>query len=105
MKNLLLCLLAISASACHDLTPKQAARLDRFECQARALAKVVEPAIDATVLLTQLYTGEADLASVLLAASASQDEVDALVEDLKACGTIVHEKAAPEPGRVIRASW
>lgn len=95
------------ACACHDLTPRQQAKLDRFECQARALAQVVEPTLDAAEVLKDLYTGEAELASVIGAVGATRAEFEQLLADLESCGTIVERAPAPEPAEpaALRVSW
>jgi hypothetical protein len=104
----LLCLLPVCALwACHDLTPKQATRLDRFQCQAEALAPAVEPALDATELLKDLYAGKANLGAVLSALAISQAELNALLMRLQACDTdleLDEPQPAPEPAK-LRASW
>jgi hypothetical protein len=100
---LLTCTLLVLA--CHDLTPRQQARLDRFECQARALAEVVEPTIDAAALLTDLYAGKADLAAVLGAVAATRAEAEQLIADLKACGTVIEGPAAPVEPAAVRVVW
>ncbi len=76
---------AIFAVACHDLTPRQQARLDKFECQAAALAPLVEPIYDATDLLRAARAGEADINQVLRALAVAEDEVRALVSRLEGC--------------------
>lgn len=88
MKSLaLLSICLLPVFACHDLSPKQQARLDQFECQAAALAEVVEPTLNATELLRDLYAGKADLAQALGAVSATQGEVQRLLNSLRECGT------------------
>lgn len=79
-------------SGCHALTPAQEARLDKLDCQARALEPLVSPALDAAELVRDLYAGKADLAAVLANVGASREDVKALFARLKAC------EPAPEPG-------
>lgn len=72
--------------ACHSLTPAQQARLDLFECRARALAPVVaEVYPDVEALVRDLYTGRASLQSVLSALEMTADEAADLGESLQAC--------------------
>ena len=68
-----------------QLTPKQQARLDKFECQAEALKPLVEPVYDAVELLQKLRTGEANLNAVLENLDAARSEVEALFSRLEAC--------------------
>jgi hypothetical protein len=72
-------------SGCHSLTPAQEARLDKLDCQARALEPLVSPALDAAELVRDLYAGKADLADVLANVGASREDVKALLDRLRAC--------------------
>ena len=72
-------------AGCHSLTPAQQARADKFECQAAALAPLVEPTLDAADLLHDLYSGSANLGAVLSRLEIAQDEADALIDRLRAC--------------------
>lgn len=74
-----------AALGCKDLTPKQQERIDRFECEAAALAPLVEPALDAAELLRDLYAGRADLRQVARLLELSQAELEELVERLNGC--------------------
>lgn len=97
MKFALLCFLPF-AFACHDLTPKQQARLDKFECQARALAPVVEPVYDAVELLRDLRAGKASLGQVLRNLAADEPEIRAMLERFDACEDAPAAPAAPDAG-------
>lgn len=98
----LLCLAPLFG--CHSLAPLQQARQDRFQCQANALAKVVEPTLDAVELLKDLYAGRADLGVVLGSVAATQAEVQTLLAALRDCGTDVEQVPAEEPA-LLQTSW
>lgn len=70
---------------CHNLTSAQAAKVEKFDCQVRALAPLVEPALDAAELARDLYSGKADMGRVLGSLGASKAEVTALSERLSEC--------------------
>lgn len=80
----LLAILSCGAG-CTSLTPAQAARADKFECQVAALAPLVEPTLDAAELARELYRGSADLGRVLKTLDASQAELAELLERLHNC--------------------
>lgn len=82
---------------CHSLTPAQQAKVEKFDCQVRALAPLVEPALDAAELARDLYAGKGDLGRVLGSLNATQAEVDALVEALRACETAALPVREPPP--------
>ncbi len=85
-----------------QLTPKQQARLDKFECQVRAIAPLAEPIYDAADLVLKLRSGEASLSRVLATLEAGEPEVRALFERLDACKG--EPESAPQP--VLEpASW
>lgn len=90
--------LGLGNLGCHDLTPKQQAQLDKFECQVEALKLIVEPALDAADLLKDLYAGKAQLGAVLGALGAQEPEVRELVARLRACDP-------PAPLEAEPASW
>jgi hypothetical protein len=106
-KALLALLAAIAGAAglsqlgCHDLTPKQQARLDKFECQVAALAPLVEPVHDAYQLVRDLREGKASLRQVLATIEAGEPEVKALLERLDAC----EGEPESEPVVLTPASW
>lgn len=83
MKFVFFALLALGCSA--QLTPKQQARLDKFECQVKAVAPLVEPLYDAADLVLKLRSGEASLRQVLATLEAAEPEVKALFERLDTC--------------------
>jgi hypothetical protein len=91
--------LGLGQLGCKDLTPKQQARVDKFECQAAALAPLVGPVMDSTELLHDLYAGRASLPNILKHIDASEDEVDALLKRLGECDN----SAAPEPVAPVEA--
>jgi len=93
--------LVFLACAGAQLSPAQQERLDRFECQARALAPVVEPVHDAVQLLRDLREGKADLGKVLKSLAATEGEVRALVARLEACDGAPE----PQPAQLVPASW
>jgi len=101
----LLAALAAAAGAsrlgCHDLTPKQQARLDKFECQVRAVAPLVEPIYDAADLVLKLRSGEASLGQVLKTLEAGEPEVRELLARLEAC----EGEPEAEPAALVPASW
>lgn len=72
-------------NGCAPCTPAQQAKLDKLECQVHALAPLVEPALDATELVRDLYTGKADMGRVLGSLGATEREVETLVKALRAC--------------------
>lgn len=82
--------------ACASLPASKQAQLDRFECQAKALAPSVEPVFDSVDLLRDLYAGRADLSSVLQALESTQADVAELRDRLQAC-----EPAPVAPGAVV----
>jgi hypothetical protein len=100
-RALLVLLSAIAGAAgfsqlgCHDLTPKQQARLDKFECQVAAVAPLVEPVHDAYQLVRDLREGKASLRQVLSTIEAGEPEVAALLERLDACEG--EPESAPQP--------
>ncbi len=100
-------LAAIAAAAgfsqlgCHDLTPKQQARLDQFECQVAAVAPIVEPIYDAADLVLKLRSGEASLGQVLATLEAGEPEVRELFARLEAC----NGEPESEPAALVPASW
>ena len=106
-KALLALLAAIAAAAgfsqlgCHDLTPKQQARLDKFECQVAALAPLVEPVHDSYQLVRDLREGKASLRQVLATLEAGEPEVKALLARLDACDG----EPESEPAVLTPASW
>lgn len=75
------------STGCHSLTPAQQARVDKFECQARAIAPLTLPALDAEKLLVDLYEGKADLGTVIANTGATEAEVKAALAALRACTT------------------
>lgn len=91
--------LALGCSA--QLTPKQQARLDKFQCQVAALAPLVEPVYDATELVQDLRAGKASLSQVLQNLDVLQSEGQALVTRLDAC----NGKHESEPAALTPASW
>lgn len=84
-----------------QLTPKQQARLEKFECQVAAVAPIVEPLYDAADLVLKLRSGEASLAQVLRTLEAGEPEVRALFERLDAC----QDEPEPEPAALTPAAW
>lgn len=78
-------LLLIAALFGCGLLESASPRVERFECQVRALEPVVGDVLDARQLLQDLYAGKANLGSALNAVRATQAEADALVEALNAC--------------------
>lgn len=101
MKFALLCFLSLPLACSAQLTPKQQARLDKFECQAKALTPLVEPIYEASDLLLKLRSGEASLRQVLTTLEAGEPEVKALFERLQAC----EGEPEPEPAALTPASW
>lgn len=108
VRKALLALLAAAAGAaglsqlgCHDLTPKQQARLEKFECQVAAVAPIVEPIYDAADLVLKLRSGEASLGQVLATLEAGEPEVKALFARLEAC----NDAPEAEPAALTPASW
>jgi hypothetical protein len=93
--------LGFSQFGCKDLTPKQQARLDRFECQVAAVAPIVEPLYDAAELVLKLRSGEASLSQVLQSLEAGEPEVRALIARLDACS----DAPEIEPAALTPASW
>ena len=101
MKFLIIAALAFG-SGCgifESLPPAKQAQLDLLECRAHALAPAVEPVFDAVELARDVYAGRASLPAVLRALQASEAEVRALGEALRAC-----EPEAPQPPIVIQPS-
>lgn len=90
MKIAILSPLIFLACAGAQLTPAQQTRLDKLECQAAALAPLVEPVHDALQLVRDLREGKAKLQTVLESLNSTEAEVQALVARLEACD-------APEP--------
>lgn len=88
---------ALLALACHELSPAQQAKLDLFECQAAALAPLVEPAIDSAKLARDLYVGGADLGLVFAHLNATQAEVTQTLDALRACTTAALPVREPPP--------
>ncbi len=84
--------LTFFACAGVQLSPKQQARLDKLECQAAALAPLVEPFYDAAELIRKARSGEANLNQVLRTLEATEGEVQALLARLAEC-----EEPAPAP--------
>lgn len=80
---------------CHSLSPAQEARFDQRKCEVAAVDKVVGPALDAAVLVEQLYAGSASMSTVLQNVGATRAEVETLLADLKACAP--QPAPAPEP--------
>lgn len=74
-----------SQFGCKGLTVKQVERLDRFACEARALAPLVEPVLNTSEVLKDLYSGKADVRQLLRSLNATEAETDAFIEALKAC--------------------
>jgi hypothetical protein len=93
-QSLLLLAAVLALGACHSLTPAQQAKADKFECQVKALAPLVEPALDAAELARDLYAGTADIDRVVTLLGATQPEVDALNARLRACESPVPAPAA-----------
>lgn len=67
-------------------------RVERFECQVRALEPLVGDVLDAEQLVRDVYAGKASLANVLANIEATQDELKALMLALRGC-----EPPPPEP--------
>lgn len=86
------------SSGCASLqnVPAQRARVDKFECQAAALAPLTDPLFDTEQLLLDLYAGKADLGQVLGSLDATQAEVKGLLDRLSAC-----EGPPPEPAQEV----
>lgn len=84
-------------SGCHELTPAQQAKVDRFDCQVKAVATLVGPAVDANSLVLDLYAGKADLAAAAALAGATREDAEAF---LKAWGECQHarEPSAQDAG-------
>lgn len=61
------------------------ARVERFDCQVRAIEPLVGDVLDARQLVRDIYTGKASLGTVLGTLGATEAEVRALVEALQAC--------------------
>ena len=95
MKHILI--LAALALACHDLTPKQQAALNTFECEVHVLSRYVEPVLDAAQLARDLYTGKADLGTALGSLGMLQSEADMALEMLRACRGKPEPLVAPPP--------
>ncbi len=88
----------VAFTGCSALPPSKQAQLDQLECRAQALAPAVEPLFDAVELARDIYLGRASLPAVLKALNASEAEVRALVEALRACDP---PAASPAPARVV----
>lgn len=97
----ILAALGFSQFGCHSLTPKQQARLDKFQCQVEAVAPLVEPLYDAGDLVLKMRSGEAALSQVLQSLGAGESEVRALISRLDAC----NDAPESQPDALVHTSW
>lgn len=79
-----LILAAIVLSGC-GLLESASPRVERLDCQVRALEPLAGDLYDTRALLLDVYAGKADLGAVLGALKATPAEVEALVNDLRNC--------------------
>lgn len=79
-------LTAYASTGCAGfLASAPSARVAKFNCQVDALQPVFGDVLDTAELLRGLYAGQADLDAALSAAGATETEVRALTDALRAC--------------------
>lgn len=85
MRRLLALAGVLSLAACHDLSPRQQAMIDLYECRVHALAPYVGDVFDAAELVRDVTKGQVELVHVLAALGWASEDISKAATELGAC--------------------